>query len=535
MEGDLMNTTNPLMTPILTDKYQLTMAYAYFKAGRHNEAAVFDLFFRKNPFGGEFTVFAGIEEVLRFVQGFKFTDEHLAYLRLSEPYFNDDAFMKYLANLDCSEVKIFAPKEGTLVFPRIPLIRVEGPLGITQLLETALLNLVNYPSLIATNASRFRLAAGPRAQLLEFGLRRAQGPDGGLSASRYAMLGGFDATSNVAAGFYFDVPVKGTHAHSFVQSFSSMDEIHHREVMVCDPHSKEDPQYVDFVETVLEARERLGFKHTNMGELAAFTAYAIAFPSQFLALVDTYDTLKSGIPNFLIVASALESIGYTPIGIRLDSGDLAYLSKTARNMFRDTMGESFAKRTRIVASNDINEPTLLSLNQQGHEIDVFGIGTHLVTCQAQPALGCVYKLVEINGRPCIKLSQDSIKITIPGKKKAYRLYGKDGIALLDVMAEDHEMVDASQEILCRHPFDETKRAMVKPTRVEALHELVWDGIRPHFPEGAGRMFVLEQLSSFRPDHLRLLNPTPYKVSVTESLYQFIHGLMDTEAPITHLE
>eukprot|EP01029_Cantina_marsupialis_P023192 TRINITY_DN5741_c0_g1_i2.p1 TRINITY_DN5741_c0_g1~~TRINITY_DN5741_c0_g1_i2.p1 ORF type:complete len:327 (+),score=84.38 TRINITY_DN5741_c0_g1_i2:62-1042(+) len=324
---DQMNTlapTNGFVNPMLTDLYQITMAYAYYVADRQDEHSVFDLFFRKNPFKGEYTIFGGLEEVIRHVSAFKFTEEHVDYLRKTFPHMNN-GFFEYLLKVDCSEVQLSAVPEGSVVFPREPLIRVTGPLGICQLLETTLLNLCNYASLMTTNATRFRCAAGKDKILMEFGLRRAQGPDGAISAARYSYIAGFDGTSNVLAGSCFGIPIFGTHAHSFVTSYTCLEEITNRQLKSADG-SKE----VDFVEMCLKIREETGARTTNTSELAAFIAYALAFPTGFLALVDTYDTLQSGVPNTLVVALALHRLGYVPTGIRLDSGDLAYLSKETR-------------------------------------------------------------------------------------------------------------------------------------------------------------------------------------------------------------
>ena len=524
-----MKPTNLLVGPLLTDFYQLTMAYGYWKSERHNDPAVFDLFFRQCPFGGEFVVFAGLEEALRYLSSYSFSDAQIEYLRSLMPHCEPE-FFAWLRTVDCSQIKVHAMQEGSVVFPRIPLLRVEGPLAVAQLLETTLLNLVNYPSLVATNAARFRLAAGPEKVLLEFGVRRAQGPDGGLSASRYSSIGGFNATSNVLAGQLFGIAVRGTHAHAFVSSFSGLEELKERTIL--DPEG----QRHDLVAAALAYRKDLNFTKTNEGELAAFLAYAQAFPRNFLALVDTYDTPKSGVPNFLCVALALDRIGYKPVGVRLDSGDLSYLSKQTREMFRQ-VGERYSvdfSRLTITASNEINEQTLLSLNQQGHEIDVFGIGTHLVTCEAQPSLGCVYKLVEVNRKPRIKLSEDISKMTIPGSKDAYRLVGANGQPMLDLLIRAGEEAPApGKRLLCRHPFDETKQAYVTPDRVIPLHQCVWDGrlLAPFPAPEQVRAHCLEQLASLRQDHVRPLNPTPYKVSVSGSLYDFIRTLWRQEAPV----
>ena len=391
--------TNSLVTPLLTDLYQLTMAYAYWKAHRQNEPAVFELFFRKNPFGGEYTVFAGLDEVLKFLQNFRFSASDLDYLRATpglrhcEPAFFDE----YLANLTCAEVKVSALKEGSLCFPRVPLLIVEGPLGIAQLLETTLLTLTNYPSLVATNAARMVVAArgtgrpssdavsalsegpmdGPSRppKLIEFGLRRAQGPDGGFSASKYAFVGGFDATSNVQAGKWLNVPIAGTHAHSFVMAHSKLEEAEAMTLNDKEGHA------VNLLEAVLRYRsgEALrgldveadvqAFQSTNDSELAAFVSYAAAFPDKFLCLIDTYDTLRSGLLNFILVSLVLDDLGHVPTGVRLDSGDLAFLSMECERTFLD-LGEKlrrpFLRNLDVVASNDINENVLHSLNKQGH-------------------------------------------------------------------------------------------------------------------------------------------------------------------------
>ncbi len=584
-----MHPVNALVGPMLTDFYQLTMAYAYWKGDHHRDDAVFDLFFRRNPFGGEFTIFAGLEEVQRFLSTFRFNESDIRYLKegttlqhnelsasfregldsgyirstgseyeqhitdgdgreqwvpLEEPAGDlnvqpllpdcEPEFYEWLLSVDCSEVKLHSLQEGTVTFPRIPLLRVEGPLAVVQLLETTLLNLVNYSSLVATKAARLRLAAGREKTLMEFGLRRAQGPDGALSASRYAYVGGFDSTSNVLAGKLHGIPVGGTHAHSFVSSFSRLDEL--KKKTIEDPEGKTH----DFVTEVHRVREELGFTDTNEGELAAFIAYAQSFPKSFLALVDTYNTLKSGIPNFICVAVALIRLGYKPVGFRIDSGDLAYLSKKAREMLQQT-GQHFnlpLHSLRIVASNDINEATLHALNQQGHSIDVFGIGTHLVTCYEQPALGGVYKLVMSKGHPRIKISDDMSKVTIPGRKEAYRLFGREEYPLLDLLVEAGSAApEVGKRILCRHPYDETKRVHITPEKVIPLHNCVWSDGKRNFaplPLSSIREYIKLQLSQMREDHLRMINPTPYKVSVTDELFQFIHRLWMEEAPIPEL-
>ncbi|XP_074039082.1 nicotinate phosphoribosyltransferase isoform X1 [Leptinotarsa decemlineata] len=531
---------NSIIQPLLTDLYQITMAYAYWKTGKTEGNAVFDLYFRKNPFSGEFTIFGGLEECLKFLEKFRYSDSDIHYLRQILPASVEESFYEYLKTLSAEKIKLYAVKEGTVVFPRVPLIRVEGPLIVAQLLETTLLNLVNYASLMATNSARYRLAAG-KLKLYEFGLRRAQGPDGGLSASKYSYIGGFDGTSNVLAGKLFNIPVKGTHAHSYITSFSSLEELNTR---LLTPSQGGGPK--DFVESALKWREIIAslfnivLSEVSDGEFAAFISFATAFPNGFMALVDTYDVKRSGLLNFCAVALALNDLGYKALGIRLDSGDLAYLSRVARDYFQRISCEfkiPYFKDLAIMASNDINEETILSLNEQGHCIDSFGIGTHLVTCQKQPALGCVYKLVELNEEPRIKLSHDMAKVTIPGKKNVFRLYGNT-FSLIDLLQRsDEDPPIVQQKVLCRHPFEESKRAYVIPSKVENLLVLFWNDGKicqplPNLQEIKEN--VNNSLKILRPDIKRSLNPTPYKVSVSDNLYHFLHKLWLDSAPIGEL-
>src|SRR4030042_1673575 len=448
-----MKPTNQLVNPMLTDFYQITMAYAYWKAGVHEEEAVFDLFFRKNPFGGEFAIYAGLEEKLRLFENFHFTDDHVSYLKEQMPQC-EKGFFDWLKSVDCSKIKIYALKEGTISYPRVPLIRVQGPIAVAQLLETSTLTLTNYPTLMTTNAAKYRLAVGFDKGLIEFGLRRAQGPDGGVSASRYSYMGGFDGTSNVLAGYLFGVPIRGTHAHSYVQSFTGIEDLKNHTLVGADG------KVYDFVKMVLEIRAELGFNYTNEGELA-------------------------------------------------------YLSKATRkalNEIGDRTDPNLSK-CLIMASNEINKSVLISLKQQGHEIDTFGIGTHLVTCDDQPAMGCIYKLVEVKGIPRIKLSQELGKMTIPGRKEVYRLFGEDGYSLLDLMIKVGDRPPApSNHVLCHHPFNHIKRVYVTPSKVIPLHHCVWDGKRvsQEVPLTETRDYILKQLRSTREAHLRDINPTPSK-------------------------
>ncbi|XP_012574518.1 nicotinate phosphoribosyltransferase 2-like isoform X2 [Cicer arietinum] len=460
----------------------------------------------------------------------------------------EDGFFDYLRGIDCSDVEVYAIPEGTVVFPKVPLLRIEGPVAVVQLLETPFVNLINFASLVTTNAARHRFVAGKSKTLLEFGLRRAQGPDGGVSASKYCYIGGFDATSNVAAGRLFGIPLRGTHSHAFVSSYMSFDEIADKALRTKDGSSTCE----DFVSLVQKWLNKIKwsnsfrgiFSETNQSELAAFTSYALAFPDNFLALVDTYDVIRSGIPNFCAVALALSDLGYKAVGIRLDSGDLAYLSCETRKLFCSIEKEyelSYFGKMSITASNDLNEETLDALNKQGHEVDAYGIGTYLVTCYAQAALGVVFKLVEINNQPRIKLSEDVSKVSIPCKKRIYRLYGKETYPLVDIITGENEPPPkVGERILCRHPFQESKRAYVVPQHVEELLRCYCAGSSDKKQETLPplkdiRDRCIKQLEQMRRDHMRRLNPTPYKVSVSAKLYDFIHFLWLNEAPVGELQ
>ena len=382
---------------MLTDLYQLTMMYGYTKAKKADQVVAFDLFFRKNSGESAYAIAAGLEQVIEYIENIKFTEEDLDYLRSLKIF--DEEFLDRLKNFKFTG-DIDAVPEGTVVFPYEPLIRVKAPIFEAQLIETAMLNIVNHQTLIATKASRIVHAAQGGA-VLEFGLRRAQGPDAGIYGARASIIGGCTATSNVMAGRMFDIPVSGTHGHSWVMSFDS--------------------------------------------ELEAFRAYARAFPENCLLLVDTYDTLRSGVPNAITVFKELREKGYEPLGIRLDSGDLAYLSKKARKM----LDEAGFPNAKIVASSDLDEETILHIRSQGAAIDVWGVGTALITSKDCPALGGVYKLVaeEKDGKmiPKIKISENPAKITNPGFKKVVRLYDKDtDKAIADLIMLDDETINEEE-------------------------------------------------------------------------------------------
>lgn len=459
---------------MMTDLYQLTMMYGYFKHGMAKNVAVFDLFFRNTSENSSYAVMAGTASVIDYINGLRFTEEDISYLRSLNLF--DEAFLKELEKLRFTG-ELYAMEEGTLVFPYEPLIRVKAPIMEAQLIETTLLNLVNHQTLIATKASRVVYAAQGDA-VLEFGLRRAQGPDAGTLGARAAIVGGCDSTSNVLAGQLYGIAVKGTHAHSWVMSFPD--------------------------------------------ELSAFRAYADTFPDTCLLLVDTYDTLGSGVPNAIKVFDELKAKGHKPMGIRLDSGDLAYLSKEARKLLDDA-GHDDAK---IFASSDLDETVIHDLKSQGACIDVWGVGTRLITSYGNPALGGVYKLaaeiVDGVSVPKIKLSDNAAKVTYPGYKKVLRLYSNtSGMAIADLIVLEEETFDTSMPLKLYHPEQTYKSMTIRNFSVREL-------LVPMFVEGkqvytapdvlAAREYNKRELKTFWEETKRLLNPHVYKVDISDKLY-----------------
>lgn len=464
---------------LLTDFYQLTMAYAYWKAGKAEQEAVFNLFFRKHPFQGGFTLAAGLDYVVDFCSNFKFEKTDLEYLEVMKnkdgsPVFEAD-FLDYLQQLKFT-CDIDAVEEGTVVFPNSPLVRVRGPLIQCQLLETPLLNIINFQTLIATKAARINVAA-QGAPVLEFGLRRAQGIDGALAASRAAYIGGCTSTSNVMAGKLFGIPVSGTHAHSWIMSFET--------------------------------------------ELEAFEAYADAFPDQCIFLVDTYDTLN-GVKNAIKVGEILRTKGKEMVGIRIDSGDLAYFSSQARQM----LDEAGFPNAKIVASNDLDEHIVASLKSQDAAINVWGVGTKLVTAYDQPALGAVYKLSAIRNKdgewePKVKVSQQSLKINIPGIHNTKRYYSK-GKAVADMIFLEDQTIDP-RGVMIIDPVDATRRKRLMPAfyQEEILLKTIFEKGRkvyklPTLHEIRDR--ATSQLESLDRTHMRLVNPHLYPVGLEENLH-----------------
>ncbi|KAM6962688.1 nicotinate phosphoribosyltransferase [Aplochiton taeniatus] len=516
--------------PLLTDLYQFTMAYAYWRSGRHNEPAVFELFFRDNPFGGGFSLFSGLHDCLLFMRSFRFTDEDLKYLSSVLPPATEPAFFQFLRGLDCSGVTLRSVPEGTVVFARVPLMEVCGPLAVVQLLETSLLCLVNYSSLVCTNAARFRQAAGPRRKLLEMGLRRAQGPDGGLTASRYTYIGGFDLTSNVQAGFLFGIPVAGTMAHSYVTSFSSLEEVWPQTLATANG----DNHPIDIISLTKgflgDVCELLGVEPgvIREGELAAFLSYAIAYPHNFLPVIDSYSVSWSGLPNFCAVALSLCELGYKPLGIRLDSGDLCRQSVEVRRVFR-LCGEHFYvaafQSLIIVGTNNISEHSMAELNKKENEIDVVGVGTHLVTCTRQPSLGCVYKLVEVRGSPRMKFSEDPEKSTVPGRKAVYRLLDTEGHPFLDLLCLADEPAPQEGVSMTCHPLGQDKTCQsITPAKVTHLRQDVFSKgqiTHPLRSLAETREQAQSSIQTLHPRHKRLQEPDSYTVAVSENLHSLI--------------
>jgi len=467
---------------MLTDLYQLTMMYGYFKSGKHKKEAVFDMFFRRPVGDSAYGVMAGVDQLIDLINNLHFSQEDIAYLRTLNLF--DDEFLAYLAEFRFTG-EIYAVPEGTIVFPGEPLVRVKAEVAQAQLIETALLTIINHQTLIATKASRIVYAAGDGA-VLEFGLRRAQGPDAGLYGARAAIIGGCSSTSNVLATQYFGGKPAGTHAHSWIMSFPT--------------------------------------------ELDAFRTYAEVFPDSCLLLVDTYDVLASGMPNAITVFRELAAKGHRPVGIRIDSGDLAYLSKQARKML-DEAGFPDAK---ICASGDLDEKLIIDLKLQGACIDTWGVGTKLITSEDYPALGGVYKLTAMEGgegtlEPRIKLSENIWKITNPGYKKVVRIYSRfENKALADLIMLDEETIDESQPLTIFSPTATWKTMTITNYYVKEL-------LQPIFVNGEQvytspslmeiREYAKAQMDTLWDEYKRFTNPHIYKVDLSQKLYDLKHTLI----------
>lgn len=461
---------------MLTDLYQITMAYGYFKSNKHNDYAVFDLFYRKH-LESQFVVVAGIEQAIQYVENLHFDKDDIEYLRSLNLF--DDTFLSYLLQIKFNG-KIYAMDEGTIAFPNEPIIRVEGSILECQLLETTLLNIINHQTLIATKANRIVREAFPNP-VMEFGLRRAQGNDAALYGTRASYIAGCESTSNVLAGQKFGIQVQGTHAHSWIMSFDT--------------------------------------------ELQAFEAYANNFPSSCVLLIDTYDVINSGIPNAIKTFNNLVVQGYKPLGVRLDSGDLSYLSKIAREKL-DEAGFTYAK---IFATNDLDEYTIQSLKLQGAKIDVYGVGTKLITSYNMPALGGVYKLSEINGSPKMKLSENIEKTTNPSKKMPYRLFDKiTKKAVADLIMMDDEIIDDTKPLTIYHSVHSWKKLVLENIYSKPLLSLYYDKeVCKDIPTLIqSRENLKENLNSFWEEYLRLNNPQEYKVDISDKLYDLKKDLIE---------
>jgi nicotinate phosphoribosyltransferase len=446
------------------------MAQGYFLDGRENSTACYDYFFRKNPFKSGYTVFAGLYDLLEMISNYNFNSDSIDHLR--KIGFKDE-FLDYLKDFRFKG-NIFAPKEGEIIFCNEPVVRVEGSIIETQLVESLLLNMLNFQSLIATKASRLRLSAGDR-NVMDFGLRRAQGLSA-IHASKAAVIGGVDSSSNVYSAFAFGFDSSGTQAHSWIQSYPD--------------------------------------------ELTAFRKYAQTFPKNCVLLVDTYSTLKSGIPNAITVAKEMEKNGERLWGVRLDSGDLAYLSKESRAML-DNANLNYVK---IVASNQLNEYLIKSLLEQRAPIDAFGVGTNLLTAQDDAALDGVYKLNTIDEAPSIKLSDNLEKVTLPGAKKIYRYYNGKGEFYADaiLLAEEENI----QKII--HPFYSHISVEVGEFKKENLVSKVMNkgeiNVKNYSVKESSE-YVRERLGLLPEEHKRFENPHIYKVGISQKLFKLRNNLM----------
>lgn len=469
---------------LLTDFYQLTMMQGYFK-NKRTETVIFDAFYRTNPSNGGYAICAGLEQIIQYIKNLHFEYEDISYLR-NLGIFEED-FLDYLAGFHFTG-DIYAIPEGTVVFPMEPLVKVIAPIMEAQFIETALLNILNHQSLIATKAARVCYAAKGEG-VMEFGLRRAQGPDAGILGARAAVIGGCIGTSNVLCGRRFDIPVLGTHAHSWIMSFPD--------------------------------------------ELTAFRKYAELYPNHTTLLVDTYDTLRLGVPHAITVFKELKAAGKMPLsyGIRLDSGDLAYLSKKARKMLDDA---GFSEAS-ICASSDLDEYLIDSLKAQGAKIDSWGVGTNLITSKDCPSFGGVYKLaaIEKDGTliPKIKLSENQWKITNPGNKTVYRIYDKEsGKIRADLIALTNEEYTENQSLLLFDPVSTWKK-----TKLEMGSYTLKEILIPIFKNGQCiyespkvmdiRTYCQEQLDTLWDESKRLINPHNIYVDLSQPLYDMKNKLL----------
>lgn len=472
---------------LLTDLYQLTMMQGYFENDVNNHEVVFDLFYRNNPSGNGYAICCGLEQAIDYIKNLHFTDGDIEYLDSLNIF--SKAFLEYLRSFKFTG-DIDAIPEGTVVQPNEPLMRVKAPIFEAQFIETTLLNIINHQSLIATKAARV-VRAAEEDTVLEFGLRRAQGPDAGIYGARAAVIGGCHATSNVLTGQMFNIPVAGTHAHSWVMSFDH--------------------------------------------EIDAFRAYAKLFPNKCILLVDTYDTLGQGVPNAIQVFDEMKAAGISmdSYGIRLDSGDLAYLSKQARRMLDDAGHEDAV----ISASCDLDEYLIADLKRQGAEISLWGVGTKLITSDDCPSFGGIYKLAaerKTGGEfiPKIKISDNPEKVTNPGIKKVLRIYDKTtGKLKVDLIALEEETIDTNQDLVVRDP-----KARWKKMKLKAGQYTVRELLVPIFRGGKCvyespqvmdiRSYAKEELETLWDEYKRLINPASMPVDLSDDLYYLKERMLD---------
>lgn len=472
---------------LLTDLYEITMMQAYFKNNNKNKMAIFDVFYRKNPMDGGYAISAGLEQVIEYINNLHFTEDDINYLA-SLKIFEDD-FLGYLKNFKFTG-DIYAIPEGSVMFPREPMLKVIAPIMEAQFIETAILNILNHQSLIATKAARICYAAEGDG-IMEFGLRRAQGPDAGIYGARAAVIGGCAGTSNVLTGQMFDVPVMGTHAHSWIMSFDD--------------------------------------------EYTAFYTYAKLYPMACTLLVDTYDTLNSGVPNAIKVFKQMkkEGIELKNYGIRLDSGDLAYLSKKARKMLDD----AGFKDAIITASNDLDEFLIASLKMQGAEITNWGVGTNLITSKDCPSFGGVYKLAAImedgeNFTPKIKLSDNSEKITNPGNKKIYRIYEKENNKIkADLICLENETFTENEDMHIFDPHEPWKKTVLKAgtfTLKEMLVKVFDKGQCVYHSDSVMKLrdFAISEMETLWEETKRFENPHQVYVDLSQKLYDIKISLLE---------
>jgi nicotinate phosphoribosyltransferase len=450
-------------TATYTDLYQISMAQVYYQKGQHHNRAVFDYFFRRLPFQGGYAIFAGLETLLDILEDFQFSTTDLDYLKDQGL---DSEFIDYLKDFKFKG-DIFSSTEGDIVFPTRPVLQVEGTMIEAQLVETLLLNVLNFQTLIATKASRIRKSAGDQ-KLIDFGMRRAQST-GAYYATRAAYIGGFEATSNVVAGKDFNIPISGTMAHSYVQSYDD--------------------------------------------ELTAFRDFAESHPDNTILLIDTYDTLKSGLPNAIKIGLEMKLRGEHLKGIRLDSGDLAYLAKQCRK----ALDESGIEDVKIAASNQLDEYVIRSLKEQGGPLDVFGVGTNLVIGDPDAALDGVYKLAFANGKPRIKLSENLSKLTMPHKKQVYRLRNSKG----DLAGADAVTLREESDVKhMNHPFDVSKSLSFSNCSAEPLLSKVMENGRRLLPAKSLseiKAYSRKRLSEFTEEFQRFENPHIYKIGISDRL------------------